>query len=139
MLIAQFNLARLRHGLDDPRLVGFSAGANMIRKAAASTPGHVWNSQDVIDDAIFATRSLWRSVESLRSFVYSGIHRRYLNRTAEWFVEDDEVNMVLWCVADDEVPELTDARARLEHLRQHGPSERAFGFRDADRFVDQGE
>lgn len=135
MLIAQFNLARLRHGLDDPRLVGFSAGASMIRKAALTAPGHVWNAQDVIDDAFFATRSLWQSVESLRAFVYSGIHRRYLNRTNEWFVEDEQVNMVLWCVDEGEIPELDDARTRLEGLRQHGPTNRAFGFRTAAVFI----
>ncbi len=111
----------------------------MIRKAASSAPGHIWNSQDIIDDAIFATRSLWETLESLRSFVYSGIHRRYLNRTAEWFVEADQVNMVLWRVADGDIPELNDAQARLAHLREHGPSERAFGFQDAHRFLDQGE
>ena len=116
LLIAQFNLARLRHGLDDPRLVGFSAGANMIRRAASSAPGHVWNAQDIIDDAIFATRSLWQSVESLQAFVYSGIHRRYLNRTAEWFVDDEKVNMVLWRVADGNIPELNEAQARLAPL-----------------------
>ncbi len=135
MLIAQFNMARLRHGLDDPRLVGFSAGANMIRKAASAAPGHVWSAQDVIDDAWFATRSLWESVEALESFVYSGIHRRYLERTNEWFLESEQANMVLWCVADDEIPELGEARTRLEELRQHGPSARAFGFRTAADFL----
>ena len=139
MLLAQFNLARLRHGLDDPRLVGFSAGANMIRRAAASAPGHVWNTQDVIDDAYFATRSLWESVESLHAFVYSGLHRRYMNRTNEWFVDDGQINMVLWNVPDSEVPELEDARERLEHLREYGPTDRAFGFASAAEFVGEGD
>ena len=135
MLIAQFNMARLRHGPDDPRLVGFSAGANLVRRAVSVAPGHVWNTQDVIDDAWFATRFLWQSVEALRSFVYSGIHLRYLNRTREWFVESDQANMVLWSVADDEIPALSDARARLDELRRHGPSPRAFGFGSADDFL----
>lgn len=138
MLIAQFNLARLRHGPDDPRLVGFSAGANMIRRAAAEAPGHVWNTQDVIDDTYFATRSLWESVDALRAFVYSGIHLRYLKRTSEWFEAHDDVNLVLWCVANDEVPDLQDSRARLLLLREHGSTARAFSFRDAAGFLAAG-
>ena len=135
MLIAQFNLAQLRHGPDDPRLVGFSSGASMIRRAAATAPGHVWNVQDVIDGELFATRSLWESMEALHEFVYSGIHRRYLERTSEWFVQDDQVNMVLWNAPRGEIPALAEARDRLEDLRAHGPSERAFGFASAGSFV----
>ena len=135
MRIAQFNLARLRHGPDDPRLVGFSAGANMIRRAAADAPGHIWNAQDVIDDSVFATRSLWESVDALRAFVYSGIHLRYLKRTSEWFLPHDDVNLVLWSVDGDEVPDLDEARSRLRLLQQHGSTERAFSFEAAPRFL----
>ncbi len=135
MLIAQFNLAQLRHGPDDPRLVSFSSGASMIRRAAATAPGHVWSVQDVIDGEFFATRSLWESMEALHEFVYSGIHRRYLKRTSEWFVRDDRINMVLWNVPPGEIPELADARSRLDDLRAHGPSERAFSFSSARSFI----
>ena len=139
MLIAQFNLAQLRHGPNDPRLVGFSAGANMIRRAASTAPGHIWNAQDVIDDAYFATRSLWESVEALHEFVYSGIHRRYLNRRREWFVENDRTTMVLWKVSKGEIPGLVDAQERLECLRENGPSERAFSFASAATFIGDSE
>jgi hypothetical protein len=135
LLVAQFNLAQLRHGIGDPRLVSFSAGANMIRRAASAAPGHVFNTQDVIDGELFATRSLWESIEALHGFVYSGIHLRYLRRTKEWFVESDQVNMVLWNTAQGEIPGLDDARRRLEHLRTHGPSEQAFSFASAASFV----
>ncbi len=138
MLIAQFNLAQLRHGPDDPSLVGFSAGANMIRRAASGAPGHVWSAQDVIDGDFFATRSLWESIEALHAFVYSGIHRRYLNRSTEWFVESDQVNMVLWNAPKGEIPGLVDARERLGYLRTNGPSERAFSFGSASAFVNDG-
>ncbi len=137
-MIAQFNLAQLRHGPDDPRLVGFSAGANMIRRAASTARGHVWNAQDVIDDAFFATRSLWESIEALHEFVYSGIHRRYLNRASEWFVESDLTNMVLWSVSKGEIPDLVDAQERLEYLRTNGPSNRAFNFSSASAFINDG-
>lgn len=85
-----------------------------------------------------STRSLWESIEALRAFVYSVIHRRYLNRTREWFVESDEINMVLWSAMRGETPELADARKRLEHLRSDGPSEQAFDFASAAAFVRDG-
>ncbi len=134
-LLAQFNIAQLRHGPDDPRLVGFASGANMIRKAASSTPGHIWNQQDIVDNSFFATRSVWESLESLQLFVYSGIHRRYLNRKAEWFVQDGRPNTVLWWVDRDEIPELYDAQTRLQLLREHGPSKQAFNFHSALEYL----
>lgn len=94
--------------------------------------------QDVIDGEFFATRSLWESIEAMHAFVYSGIHRRYLNRTREWFVESDRISMVLWNAVRGEIPELADARRRLEHLRTNGPSEQAFSFASAAAFVGDG-
>lgn len=110
----------------------------MIRRAASTAPGHVWNTQDVIDGEFFATRSLWESIGALHGFVYSGIHRRYLKRTREWFVENDQINMVLWTASRGAIPGLAEARNRLEHLRAHGPSERAFSFASAAAFVSDG-
>ncbi len=134
MHIAQFNFARLKHGPDDPRLTSFDIGANMIRRAAASAPGHVWSQQDVIDEVYFATRSVWESVDALRAFVYEGIHRRYLARSATWFEASNDVNMVLWSVDEGEQPDLDAARGRLEILRQTGPGPEAFDFATADRY-----
>ncbi len=135
MPIAQFNLARLKHGPDDPRLTSFGIGANMIRRAVESAPGHVWSQQDVIDDVYFATRSVWSSVDALHDFVYSGIHRRYLDRSATWFVSDDAVNMVLWLIAAGERPCLETAKARLELLRAKGSGPEAFDFGSAKDYA----
>lgn len=131
MHIAQFNLARLKEGPDDPKLTSFEIGANMIRKAVDAAPGHVWSEQDVIDEVYFATRSVWQSVDLLRDFVYSGIHRRYLDRSATWFEPSSGVNMVLWLIDDDERPDLRTARERLELLREQGPGPDAFDFSTA--------
>ena len=100
----------------------------MIRRAAESAPGHVWSEQDVIDDVYFATRSVWQSVDLLSEFVYSGIHRRYLDRSATWFEPDGGINMVLWLIEDGERPDLDTARERLEQLREEGPGPAAFDF-----------
>ncbi len=128
MHIAQFNVSRLRHGPDDPRLVSFGIGANMVRRSAAKTPGHVWNQQDILPGDVFATRSVWESIDALREFVFSGIHERYRRRSAEWFVPMEERNYVLWRIDEGEQPTLEESQRRLELLRADGPSEAAFDF-----------
>ena len=128
MHIAQFNVSRLIHGPDDPRLVSFGIGANMVRRAAAKTPGHVWNQQDILPGDMFATRSVWESIETLREFVFSGIHERYRRRSAEWFTPMEERNYVLWYIDAGEQPTLEESQRRLELLRADGPSEAAFDF-----------
>lgn len=131
MHIAQFNLARLRHGPDDPKLTSFGIGANMIQRAAAATPGHVWSQQDVIADNIFATRSVWSSIDALREFVYTGIHRRYLDRSSTWFLPGDGANMVLWRIEPGVEPSLETAQSKLDTLRRDGPGPEAFDFASA--------
>ena len=135
MQLAQFNLAQLRRGLDDPGLTRFDIGANMIRRAAEAAHGHVWNRQDVIDDAYFATRSVWQSVEALEDFVYSGIHHRYMRLSATWFLPGEERGMVLWQVPEDTRPSLAEARARLQRIRTHGPGPEAFDFATSRQFA----
>ncbi len=133
--IAQFNLAVLKRGPGDPRLVSFSAGANMISRAALTAPGHVWNTQDIIEDSTFATRSVWESLADLRHFVYTGIHHRYLKRSDEWFQPGGQPNLVLWHVAPGHRPGLDEAIQRLALLRETGPSATAFDFASAGRFA----
>ncbi len=128
MHIAQFNVSRLRHGPDDPRLVSFGIGANMVRRAAAATPGHVWNQQDILDGDVFATRSVWESVAALEDFVFSGIHERYRRRSAEWFVPMEERNYVLWHIEPGQKPTLEESQRRLAMLRTGGPTEAVFDF-----------
>lgn len=129
--IAQFNVSRLRHGHDDPRLLSFGIGANMVRRAVAKAPGHIWNQQDILPGDLFATRSVWESIDALREFVFSGIHERYRRRSAVWFVPMDERNHVLWRIEAGEQPTLDESQRRLDVLRAEGPSEAAFDFSQA--------
>jgi hypothetical protein len=133
--LAQFNLAVLKRGPGDPRLVSFSAGANLINRAAQTAPGHVWSTQDVFNDSTFATRSVWESLALLREFVYSGIHHRYLRRSDEWFQPGKQPNLVLWYVEPGYRPGLDEAKRRLTLLRETGPSATAFDFASAMRFA----
>ena len=105
----------------------------MVRRAAAETPGHIWNQQDILPGDLFATRSVWESIEALQTFVFNGIHERYRRRSAEWFVPMEERNYVLWRIPPGEQPSLEESQRRLELLRSEGPSEAAFDFSQLGR------
>lgn len=124
--LAQVNVSVLRHGLDDPRLVSFSIGAEIVRRSAANAPGHIWNEQTHDGDSIFISRSVWESVEAFRRFAFSGVHAQYMKRRGEWFVPADKPNLALWWVPLGETPTVDDALKRLDLLRRLGPTRDAF-------------
>lgn len=79
-------------------------------------------------DTRASTLSLWESVEAVRDFVYSGLHRSALQLREQWFRKPQWPTYAMWWVADDVVPSWADACLRLEHLHDHGPTEFAFNF-----------
>ena len=52
-------------------------------------------------------------------------------RRKEWFERMREAYVVLWWVPQGYRPEVAEAIERLEHLRLHGPSPKAFTLRHA--------
>jgi hypothetical protein len=82
-------------------------------------------------DGAVATLSLWRTLESVNAFAYSGVHGESLRHRLEWFVKPEWPSYTAWWVADDHIPDWYEARERLEHLHDHGPSPQAFDFRRA--------
>lgn len=86
-------------------------------------------------DTRASTLSLWRTVEAVRDFVYSGLHQRALDQREKWFRMPEWPTFAMWWVADDEIPTWPQAIAKLEHLADKGPTALAFNFRqpfDAD-------
>ena len=81
------------------------------------------------------TLSLWRDIDSVFAFAYSGVHLEALQHKAEWFEARRWPTYVAWWVGDDHIPTWTDASARLDRLHASGPSPEAFDFHhpfDAD-------
>ncbi len=72
--------------------------------------------------------SVWESIDALASFVYRSDHVSVMRRRREWF-ERIRVYMVLWWVPAGHIPSVDEAVARLEHLREHGPTPHAFTFK----------
>ncbi|MFH9657923.1 DUF3291 domain-containing protein [Streptomyces sp. NPDC017248] len=80
-------------------------------------------------DSRASTLSLWADLDSVFSFVYTGLHRSTLSKRHEWFLKPQWPSYAAWWVSDDTIPTWSDASRRLEHLHDHGPSPVAFSFR----------
>jgi hypothetical protein len=126
MHLAQVNTSILRVGLKDPRMLSFMLGAEMIRRAAATAPGHVWNEQTHDGVALLISRSVWTSFEAFKDFAYRGLHARYMKRRDEWFVHSSRPSLALWWIPPGMLPTIEDALQRLELLRCGGPTAQAF-------------
>jgi hypothetical protein len=82
-------------------------------------------------DDVLVNMSVWRDVESLSKYVYGSAHVEIMRRRREWFQRMKDAYVVLWWVRKDHRPTVQEAIAKLELLRQAGPTEAAFTFRSA--------
>lgn len=135
--LAEFNIARIRYPLDDPRMREFVDNVDRVNRLADKLPGFVWRLQDesghamdmrVYDDpAILPNLTVWESAEALERFVFKTAHGRFFDRRRDWF-EQPEPTLSMWWVPAGHRPSLTEGCARLDHLRRHGPTDHAFGW-----------
>src|SRR3954451_12162922 len=125
--------------MDDPAMAGFVEQLDPINALADTAPGFVWRLQTdegnaisihaFEDDLMLVNMSVWESVEALADFVYRSGHVAVMRRRREWAERMAEAYMVLWWVAEGEIPTVEEAKDRLEHLREHGPTPDAFTFK----------
>ncbi len=137
--LAQLNIGRMLAPIDDPLVAEFVALLEPINALADAAPGFVWRLQTeegdatsihlFEDDLLLINYSIWKSIEELRDFVYSGAHRDALRRRLEWFEKMDEIHLVMWWIPAGEIPPPEAAVQRLRVLREHGPTPEAFTFR----------
>jgi hypothetical protein len=137
--IAQVNIALPREPLDTPALAEFVAELEPVNALADSAPGFVWRLQDESGDAtsiqafdderLIINMSVWESIEDLWRFVYDSRHLEVMRRRREWMIKLAEIHMALWWVPAGHLPGTEEARERLDHLRAHGPTGRAFSFK----------
>jgi len=136
--LAEFNIGRLRYPLDDPRMADFVNNLDSINSLAERSAGFVWrfkdesgsatNTRPFDDTQIIVNMSVWESVEALERYVWQTVHKRIYGRRQEWFDKLDGPHIVLWWVPVSHTPTVTEAKERLSHLTQHGPTEHAFGW-----------
>lgn len=139
-VLAQANIARLRAPIDDPMLAHFVNNLDRINRLAEDSPGFVWRLQTeggnatslraFEDDMIVVNLSVWEDRDSLFSYVYKSEHVEFFRRGREWFEKLDTPVLVMWWIPADHRPTPLEARERLEHLQQHGPTPHAFTFKE---------
>ena len=138
--LAQANIGRFRAPIDSPVMEGFRTQLDPINALADQSPGFVWRLQTedgnatairpyAADDLMAINMSVWESLESLQQFVYKSAHVGTLRDRKQWFEPLDGPILVLWWIPSGTIPTVTDAQARLAHLREHGPTPHAFTFR----------
>jgi hypothetical protein len=138
--IAQVNIALPVAPLTEPELRWFVDALEPVNAVADAAPGFRWRLQtedgDATsvrafgDDRLIVNMSVWDSIETLGDFVYRDpAHLAVLRRKRESFRRLGKPHTVLWWVPAGHRPTVAEAEERLDHLREHGPTARAFTFR----------
>lgn len=137
--LAEVNIARLAAPLDSPQLKAFVDALDPVNAVADAADGFVWRLQSdsgnatdyrvLGDDRMMINLSTWRDVAALRAFMYQGRHRELMSRRSDFFERLAEAATALWWVPAGHRPSAEEAESRLLHLREHGPTQRAFTLR----------
>lgn len=141
--LAQLNLGLFKAPLDAPEMEPFVNGLDRINALAEESPGFVWRLTDeegasssyidvpgATDPLIAPNLSVWTSVDALRDFMYETDHVSYLRRRSEWFQRQDGPISVMWWIPAGTIPTLDEAVRRLDSLKENGPSELGWTFRN---------
>ncbi len=125
--------------LEDPIMAGFVARLDELNALADRSEGFVWRLQTEAgnatylrpydDDRILFNLSVWKTIESLKKYVYQTAHAEMLSQRQSWFEHFSGAYVALWWVPPDHLPSVDEAKKRLEHLEEHGPSQFAFTFK----------
>jgi len=136
--LAQINIARALHPMDDPRMAEFVSQLDPINALADTTPGFVWrlqsasgNATDVPysdDPVVMVNMSVWESVDALRAYTYNSRHLGVFRDRSRWFEKMERPHYCLWWVPAGHIPSVAEGRERLEHYGEHGATPYAFWF-----------
>jgi heme-degrading monooxygenase HmoA len=138
--LAQLNIARFELPPEHPDNADFVNSLDRVNEIAESQPGFVWrftgdgnNAMDVqaFDDPnLVVNMSVWADMDALAAFVYRNEeHLAIMRRRREWF-EKIRFHLVLWWIKEGHIPQLDEAKQRLDILAEQGSSREAFTFKD---------
>ena len=138
--LAQINIGRLRHPVDDLRVAEFMDNLDPINELAEQSPGFVWRLKDdsgnatairaFDDETILPNLTVWESVEALKDYVFKSDHTSFLRRRGDWFLPMNDLPVLtMWWIRAGHTPTLSEAKDRIDHLAKNGPTNYAFTFR----------
>jgi hypothetical protein len=144
--LAQCNVATMLAAADDPVMAGFFERLEELNALADRSPGFVWRLKTDDGDAtairvfnnprILFNLSVWESPEALDAYVYRSDHVTAVRQRAAWFEPAKRSPLVLWWIPAGHLPDVEEARERLELLWENGPQPDAFTF--SKRFLADG-
>jgi hypothetical protein len=138
--LAQVNIGHMRAAIDDPIMEGFRTQLDPINAMADRTPGFVWRLQTedgnatairpyAEDDRMAINMSVWESLDALQQYVYKSAHVGPLRDRKKWFEPIEGPILALWWIPAGHIPTVAEAKDRLQHLKERGPTPAAFTFR----------
>lgn len=80
--------------------------------------------------------SVWESVAHLFEFTFHSDHLTIFKRKKEWFHNMKVRHFVMWYIEEGHLPDLMEAKDRLNHLNEHGETPYAFTFRKKFTIID---
>ena len=137
MHLAELNIAFPKYPLDDPRMADFMNNLERINGLGATMPGFVWIHKDDSGHAMHmktpwpqaaANLTVWETAEQLEHFVWNTVHKKFYDRKAEWFGAMESHHFVMWWIEEGHLPDLYEAKERLDYLNKHGNSRYAFDW-----------
>ena len=82
-----------------------------------------------VHGGIGCTLSIWRTIEAVFSYAYSGPHALASAHRREWCIKGDRPAYAAWWMNDEDAPTSAEASARLDHLHGNGSTPFAFNFK----------
>ena len=138
--LAQINIGRILAPTDSPIMAEFMNNLDQINALAESSPGFVWrlvgegnnatSLRPYDDDMMLVNMSVWESVEQLQTFVYKSNHTDFLRQRKQWFSLMAEAYYCMWWVKAGHIPTVSEAKERLDYMREHGETTTAFTFKN---------
>ncbi len=147
--VAIYTVGRLKHPYEHPASREFfEVGSKLIRQADISGELIVEFSPDGVqfpEEAFkgegypILTLTVWKSLQSLYRFTYSGRHKQAIRDKNKWIepYQEKQPTYVVWWTERVKDVSWEEAFMRYNHYIQHGPTPFAFDFKQA--FDETGE
>ena len=128
--LAQLNIGIIRGPMDSPIMADFAANLARINALAERSHGFVWRLQTEEGDAtairafedpnLLLNMSVWRDLESLRTYVYTSAHVDMMRRRREWFEPMRDAYLVLWWIPKSHRPTVAEAIGKARYAAREG-------------------
>lgn len=141
--LAQANVAYALADADDPLLADYVARLDEMNQLAEASPGFVWRyltdsrdpqQREFEDSRVLFNMSVWTSIEALHTYTYRTAHKEVYAARKRWFRDEKAVvgghALALFWLPRGARPTVSEAKLRMAHLLERGPSEYAFTFKE---------